>query len=727
MPPRASALPALLLLAVPGGWGCARARAERPSPPPARAAAAATLPGRLVLTGELTSARSSALSVPETSAWMVALRWMESDGSLAKKGQKVAEFDNSPFTATIEEKRIARTEAETERTRAAAEAEVTERDKLLALEERKTALAKAILDASIPVELRSRREHEEKQMARERAEVERTKAEAELAAARESARAEARLRELALGKAAAELATAERGIAALTLLAPEEGAVIVGENPRERRKVQTGDVLWPGIVVARIAQVSSLQAEAVLHDVDDGRVAPGDAAVLVPDAFPERRLDARVTDVSAVAQQLSNESPRRAFKVSLRITGGDVEGLRPGLSLRVELGAASPGAGAAPAPERLPSPGGETVRVSREAFVSAVDMKGTLQALDSEPMGPPQVGDLWEYRITKMAPEGSNVKKGQPVLAFDTTVLAQRLEEKKAEAEAAGKQIEKRKRDLALRREEIGQRLAETEARRKKAALKVDVPAELGGAIEAKKAQLDLELADRQIEVLKEKARAAARAAEAELSILANRRDAARVRVKQIEESIPRMTILAPRDGLVVWIPNWRDEKKKVGDVCWRAEKVLDVPDVSRLGVAAEIDEADSGRVVVGQRASVRLDASPDQEFGGVVSAIRRTIQRASPKNPLKVARVEVTLDRVDARMRPGMRVRGRVEIARTPGALVVPADCLVSSAEGPVVFRRAGAGVRPVRVVPGRRSEGRVQILSGLSEGDVLVKPEGA
>lgn len=723
---RASASAWLVLAAIAVGTaGCARARAERPAPPAAAAAAAGvTAPaGHLVLTGELTAERPAALSVPETTMWMVGLRWIEADGALVKKGQKVAEFDNAAIAGTLEEKRIAAVEAETERTRAAAEAEVVESDRLLAVDQRKSALEKARLDAAIPAELRPRREHEEKQMAMERAAVELTKAEADLAAARESARAESEIRRLALRKAQAELDEAERAIAALTLLSPSDGAVVVGDNPREKRKVQTGDVLWPGIVVARITQVGSLQAEAVLHDVDDGRVAPGDPATLVPDAFPERRLAARVADVSAVAQQLTNESPRRAFRVLLKITSGETAGLRPGLSVKAEFGAARPAAAAPAGP--LPPATGETVVVKRQTFVSSVEMKGALQALDSEPIGPPQLREVWETRITMMAPEGATVKKGEPILAFDTTSLVQKLEEKKAEAESADKQIEKRQKDLALRREEIVQKRAEAEARRKKAALKVDIPAGIASAIETRKAAIDLGLAGRELALLEGKADAAERAATAELSILANRRDRARVQVRQIQEGLPRFSIAAPRDGIVVYVPNWRDEKKKVGDSCWRAEKVMDVPDISRLGVAAEVDEADSGRVAEGQRASVRLEANPDVEYGAVVRVIRRNIQRASPKNPLKVARLELKLDRIDPKMRPGMRIRGRIEIERVSGALVVPADCLVAAGQGPVVFRRRGGSVRPVTVTPGRRSEGKVEILDGLASGDVLVKPE--
>jgi multidrug efflux pump subunit AcrA (membrane-fusion protein) len=197
--------------------------------------------------------------------------------------------------------------------------------------------------------------------------------------------------------------------------------------------------------------------------------------------------------------------------------------------------------------------------------------------------------------------------------------------------------------------------------------------------------------------------------------------------VREIRESIVKMTIRSPRDGTVIYLTNWRDEKKKVGDSCWRAEKVMEVPDLTRMGVKGEVDEADAGRVADGQKVTFRLDAHPDQEFTGTVQSLRRTVGRAAVKNPQKVARLDVHVDRVDPlKMRPGMRVRGSVEIERIPGVLTIPLGCLVPSEAGPVVFRRKGNRVETVRVTPGRRAGGKVEIRSGLKDGDVVLKPAG-
>src|SRR3954449_920808 len=80
---------------------------------------------------------------------------------------------------------------------------------------------------------------------------------------------------------------------------------------------------------------------------------------------------------------------------------------------------------------------GEWVRVTRGDLVTGIDVTGTLAAVDSGSFGPPQVNDVWDFKISMVAPEGADVKKGQPVLGFDTMDLQKRLDEKSAESEQA--------------------------------------------------------------------------------------------------------------------------------------------------------------------------------------------------------------------------------------------------------------------------------------------------
>jgi multidrug resistance efflux pump len=565
------------------------------------------------------------------------------------------------------------------------------------------------------------------QLALKGAETELAKAEEDLASYRTAAAADRATKLIALERARSERDKLETAVAALTLRAPKDGVFVVGENPRERKKLLTGDTLWPGMTLARIPDLDALRADALLFDVDDGRIRAGEPAAVVPDTFPDRRLPARVASIAPVAQPVGRGSPRMAFRVLVEVTGGDLSGLRPGMSVRVEVPPGAATALAQPRPARVAEPdlsAARTAKAERRDLVLSVELKGELAALDAEAIGPVKLPEVWDYRIALLAPEGVPVKKGQPVLGFDTTSLKQQLEEKKAESESAAKEIERRRRSLALARGDLELSRAQAEARRAKAAMKVDVPAEVSGANELRKARFDLDLAAAEVEAVNRRLEAAERAARAELSVLEGRRRRASLRASALATSIERMTIPSPRDGTVLHVPNWNGDKKKLGDNCWFGEKVLEVPDLARLGVQGEVDEADAGLVSEGAPVTFRLDAHPDTEVRGKVRTVQRTVQRASPQVPLKVARLSVALERVDPEnMKPGMRIRGRVETGRVSRALVVPSDAVVPTEEGPFVWVPKGRGARQVFVTVGRRNDEWVEVLSGLAEGAPVLR----
>ncbi len=368
--------------------------------------------------------------------------------------------------------------------------------------------------------------------------------------------------------------------------------------------------------------------------------------------------------------------------------------------------------------------GADWAPVRREDLVLGVEVAGTLRAVDSSLLGPPQIQQVWNYKISRLAPEGSEVRKGEPVLDFDASDLDRELEQKLVEAASATKQMEKKQVDVELRRRQESLRWAEAEARERKAALKVERPEELASALELRQARLDLELSRREIEYLRRRAEAASRADAARLRSLASRRDRAEQRVREIRKAIEAMSVTAPRDGTVVYVSDWREEKKKVGDNCWRGEKVLEIPDLRRMAASGEVDEADAGRVEEGQKVVLRLDAHPDLEFEGRVSSIWKTVQRKSRQNPLRVVRLDVSLDRTDTlRMRPGMRFRGTVETGRIAGAVVVPLEAVFPAEEGPVAFRRTVLGFETVPLRLGRRNDRAVEVLEGLREGDEVAR----
>lgn len=363
---------------------------------------------------------------------------------------------------------------------------------------------------------------------------------------------------------------------------------------------------------------------------------------------------------------------------------------------------------------------GSWVRVERGDLVVGVEVEGELRAVESAIISPPQMRHRVDFKIAWMAPEGSQVRADEPVLRFDTTQIDRSLQQFESQMESAQKNLEKKETDVEIERRQQELQMAEAEASLRKANLRLDVPAAASARAELEKARIDKRLAEIEIKALRSKLEYQAEKSRADLAAFRDRRDRARHRLARLQEEKESMTIKAPRDGTLIYASNWRGEKKKVGDSVWRAEKLMEIPDLARMMADGSVVESRIGNVAVGQRVTLRLDAHPDREYVGRVSTIRRSVQRRSRRNPQKHVRLEIEIESTDTeRMRPGMRFRGEIEVERVVDTLLVPQDAVFPRPGGAVVFVRTLTGKRQVKPTFGARNQKKFGIVEGLEEGD--------
>jgi multidrug resistance efflux pump len=296
-----------------------------------------TFAGDVVLTGELRAARGEELAVPRLPQWQTTIKWIAPDGAEMKQGDRVVELDNSTFSANLDAKRQAVAQAEQQLQQKDAEWAADTLEKQLDVERKRSEYDKTKLDAAMPREIVSARDYNDRQIKFKRAEVERAKAIDVLKSQRMSVKSDRDNLLLSLQKAQRELTIAERAINELILRAPHDGIVVIRDHPWEGRRLQEGDSVFIGLTLAQFPEMSSLRVEADLADVDDGRIGAGMPATVVLDAYPGMTFPGRVTAISAVAQESSRTSLRRAFRVLVALDRLDPARMRPGLSSRVVI------------------------------------------------------------------------------------------------------------------------------------------------------------------------------------------------------------------------------------------------------------------------------------------------------------------------------------------------------------------------------------------------------
>ena len=359
------------------------------------------------------------------------------------------------------------------------------------------------------------------------------------------------------------------------------------------------------------------------------------------------------------------------------------------------------------------------VDIKQADLVIGVNVSGALEAVDSTDIKPPAVPDLWNFKISAMAPDGINVKQGMPLVGFDPSELSRELENYLNEVEAAKKKLEKKRDDMALARREEELALANAEAGLRKATLKSEQPGELVATVELKALQLDKKAAELGLELTKNKATQTKRSDEAEMLSLREKLTYATLRADQLQKSIEKMSVTAARAGTSVYPTNWRGEKKKVGDSTWRMEVVLQVVGLDKMIGRGEVDEIEMARVAKVQPVTLRLDALPDVQLIGKVDSIARAVRSKSQADPSKVVEIKIALEPTKVPLRPGMRFRGEVEIERIKDVVQIPSDAVFVTPAGPVAYRQTGGKVEQVTLTLGKRSSSMIEVKAGLSAGD--------
>jgi membrane fusion protein, copper/silver efflux system len=145
--------------------------------------------------------------------------------------------------------------------------------------------------------------------------------------------------------------------------------------------------------------------------------------------------------------------------------------------------------------------------------------------------------------------------------------------------------------------------------------------------------------------------------------------------------------------------------------------ELFQVADLSSVWVIADIYEYDMSRVKVGQRASLSLGAYPGERFTGRVQFIYPAV---NPESRTLQARTEFR--NAGLKLRPGMYGDVVIELEAAAG-LVVPTESIVDTGEQRYVFvAKPGGRFEPRLVKLGARTEGKVQVLEGLAEGETVV-----
>jgi membrane fusion protein, copper/silver efflux system len=145
--------------------------------------------------------------------------------------------------------------------------------------------------------------------------------------------------------------------------------------------------------------------------------------------------------------------------------------------------------------------------------------------------------------------------------------------------------------------------------------------------------------------------------------------------------------------------------------------KLYRIAGLDRVWIEADVAESDLGAVRVGQEAVIRLTSLHGREFTGRVAFLYPYLDAST-----RTGRVRIELANPVGELRPDMYAEVALHADRGE-RLVVPQSAVLFAGERRLVFLDLGGGrLRPQTVEVGMKSGDDLEVLSGLSEGDVVV-----
>lgn len=174
---------------------------------------------------------------------------------------------------------------------------------------------------------------------------------------------------------------------------------------------------------------------------------------------------------------------------------------------------------------------------------------------------------------------------------------------------------------------------------------------------------------------------------------------------------VNKMALTAPFDGVV------SKAKINLGDYVTTGQSLVTITDTNLLRIEYTVPEQYFPLLKVGQLVTLTSATYPDKKFTGKVSYISPTV---NTDNRSVALYAEIAND--SHTLAPGMFVNVLQALGTQEHAFIIPARSLVPILDGEQVFKIVKGKAYPVTVQLGKRIGDTVQVIDGITKGDLVI-----
>lgn len=362
-------------------------------------------------------------------------------------------------------------------------------------------------------------------------------------------------------------------------------------------------------------------------------------------------------------------------------------------------------------------------------IVRVIILTGELRAERSILINAPRIQSSFQNTITFLAPEGKFVRSGERVVEFDDSSLLSQRSEAERTLDEAILNIQKRKVDLEAERCDLLNAVVQAEANLERDMLYSKISKELIPANTYQRYQLNLERSQLALQKAQEQLNNFEKNYDQQMALVEINRSQAEVNLKKIDSDMQFLKIDAPQDGILIYGDNWISNRKvQTGDNVFPGLEVASLPDLSSMRVVGFVFDTEYSLLTTNMRCTVRLDALPDYEVGGLIVSLTNVAGRKNFATEKKVFQADIRLDHVDTSLlKPGMTARVDVPLVLAQQVPAIPREYLGIDGQGRSYVLKGDDPRKAeiAHVTLGAIGDKMVEAVSGVSVGDRLLPIE--
>lgn len=198
---------------------------------------------------------------------------------------------------------------------------------------------------------------------------------------------------------------------------------------------------------------------------------------------------------------------------------------------------------------------------------------------------------------------------------------------------------------------------------------------------------------------------------------------AAEAALEAARSELEKTLVYSPMSGILTSL-NVETGERVVGTTTMAGTEMLTIADLSRMELVVDVGENDIASIKVGNKALIRPDAAADDTLRGRVSKIAVCASGSGLSGGTTDFKVRISVDSPGGTpLLPGMSASAKIITGSKNDILTLPLQAVAVREGREIVWKVDGAGrVHATPVECGIQDFGKVEILSGLSEGDLVV-----